>query len=123
MMEIEEIKNGEVPVFILWVGDLPIQCSTEEEAKHLQAMLALENNWEIHDFLLKQWDNDILKALKKQNKLFKMMLIALLESGVYWQGGIAENMVIQAADYCRNLQNQICPPAPAWHASLKEGVK
>lgn len=123
-MEIKPILDDEtgeeIQGYKLKIGSLELFFPTKKEAEEFLAWLKLRENKELADFMTNyHWEESILKALKKQNQLFVMMLQSLFCSAVYWEGGIAADMVLQAADFCQSLQSLISPPAPAWHSALK----
>lgn len=102
-MEVKEVKKDEETgekEWILYVGDLKFHCSTREEAEHLGMMLSLKENWEILEFLQQQFEDDILKALKKQHALFKVMILAMAMSAEVriWGAGMAEQLLWDAVE-------------------------
>lgn len=122
-MEIKPVKNeetGEVE-WLLLVGGLKFHCASHKEAKYLEMQLEQEKNREIMLLLMQQWDDDILKALKKQHLIFKAMILNLLGWEVrIWSEDMAAQMIWQAVDFCQYWHQQMSQARqPAWHAKLK----
>lgn len=102
-MEVKEVKKDEETgekEWILYVGNLKFHCRTRKEAEHLEMILSLKENWEILEFLQQQFDDDILKALKEQHAIFKVMILAMAMSAEVriWGAGMAEQLLWDAVE-------------------------
>ena len=111
---------GDIVCWVLVAGEIELIFQTKEAALAALDLFLRPENEKILEFLEEGyiWENgsgknqkeEILLALKKQNELFRLMLLALLGAEITWRGGMAEQMIWQAVDFCVGLHHMIQQP-------------
>lgn len=113
---------GNIVCWVLVAGEIELIFPTKEAALAALDLFLRPENEKILEFLEegyiwegrgKNQKEEILRALKKQNELFRLMLLALLGAEITWREGMAEQMIWQAVNFCIGLHHIIQPPAPA----------
>ncbi|MHB1016192.1 MAG: hypothetical protein ACYC2W_13075 [Desulfurivibrionaceae bacterium] len=117
--------------WVLVLGEITLIFETQEAALAAMAKFSEPRNEEFFELLEEGriWEGvecgekeDIIRALKNQNQIFTAMIMALLGAEIQiWGGGVANQLIWQAVDFCVGLYQAIHPAPPSPPSSAPRG--